>query len=102
MIITSIHRFVVVLLALVSRRADASLSCKFWNGDFYILVENPKSSCRADDYNDVFNNGKRGIGWLYCHKDHNAVSFFLGGLMRPSLLRGTARTPRGVLVCAAL
>ena len=54
-IITPTYHFVVVLLALVSRRADARLECKLYGGK-YVMVD--PDGCRVNDFNDYFNGGK--------------------------------------------
>ena len=57
MFITSTRHFVVVLLALVSRRADVRLECSQFSG-FSQFVLDP-DDCRKDDFNVFFNEGEK-------------------------------------------
>jgi len=74
MFITSTRRFVVVLLALASRRADASLSCRESRGKYYVV---DPDGCRVDDINDYFNGGEQWLGrcdddgWHYAFSQAN-------------------------------
>ena len=89
MVIASTHRFIIILLAFVSRCADARLVCRR-----NLLVDDHQSCKEATNINNVFNEGKNLIG---CR-----VSYFLCGSTRPTLLQGAAHTlaRRPGLCCA--
>ena len=87
MVIASTHRFIIILLAFVSRCADARLVCRS-----NLLVDD--QSCKATNINNVFNRREKLTSCL--------VSYFLCGSTRPTLLQGAAHTlaRRPGLCCA--
>ena len=100
MFTTSTHRFVVVLLALVSRRADARLMCMQFGRDppKYFVID--PDNCRVNDFNDYVNGGEKLMSGC---TNFGSVSFSLCGSTRPSLLRRDGTQPaEASWFCAAL